>query len=122
MDPTGHLAACTDMFGRVLLIDVVDNIVVRMWKGLRDAQCGFVQSQSQGTAWNSCIMDKEPFVMFLAIYAPRRGILEVWRVRSGPREALLDVGLGCKLLPTVPPLGVTSGNVKGLTDHNPIFN
>jgi hypothetical protein len=114
LDPTGRLAAATDAFGRVLLIDTVDNIVVRMWKGYRyesqeisvyitrDAQCGFLQ-------WDSTFKT-EPFTMFLAIYAPRRGILEVWRVRSGPREAIMDVGLGCKLLPTQTALGAPLGN------------
>jgi hypothetical protein len=43
LDPTGRLAALSDNFGRVLLLDTVQNIVIRMWKGYRDAQCAFVE-------------------------------------------------------------------------------
>eukprot|EP01113_Clastostelium_recurvatum_P012598 TRINITY_DN16540_c0_g1_i5.p1 TRINITY_DN16540_c0_g1~~TRINITY_DN16540_c0_g1_i5.p1 ORF type:complete len:552 (-),score=101.86 TRINITY_DN16540_c0_g1_i5:40-1695(-) len=43
LSPTGHLAATTDGYGRVLLVDVIEGFVVRMWKGYRDAQCGWVQ-------------------------------------------------------------------------------
>lgn len=43
IDPTGRLAATTDSFGRVLLLDLLQNIIVKIWKGYRDAQCGWVQ-------------------------------------------------------------------------------
>ncbi len=34
----------------------------------------------------------------MVVYAPRRGILEVWKMRHGPRLAILDVGMGGRLL------------------------
>jgi hypothetical protein len=44
LDPTGRLAAATDHYGRVLLLDTYEGVVVRMWKGgYRDAQCGWLQ-------------------------------------------------------------------------------
>ena len=33
LSPCGHLAACTDDFGRVLLIDSAKGVVIRMLKG-----------------------------------------------------------------------------------------
>uniref|UniRef100_H2YCQ8 Rab3-GAP regulatory subunit N-terminal domain-containing protein n=1 Tax=Ciona savignyi TaxID=51511 RepID=H2YCQ8_CIOSA len=38
------LAATTDSFGRVMLIDLMKSCVLRVWKGYRDAQLGFVRS------------------------------------------------------------------------------
>lgn len=59
--PTGHLAVTADELGRgtlslriampdasaVLLLDVRLNVVCRMWKGYRDAQCGWLFGCSQ---------------------------------------------------------------------------
>ena len=104
LDPTGRYCACTDTFNRVLLLDTVDNVIVRMWKGYRDAQCAWVQQEGLDP-------NKERFSMFLAIYAPRRGILEVWQTRVGPRLILLEVGMNCKLLNTQTALG--SGSSPG---------
>ncbi len=38
----GVLAAATDTMGRVLLLDVAAVAVVRLFKGCRDAQCGWL--------------------------------------------------------------------------------
>ena len=38
----GSLAVGRDSFGRVLLIDVINLVVVRMWKSYRDAQAGWI--------------------------------------------------------------------------------
>lgn len=43
MDPTGKLAVMNDTFGRILLIDIINNIILRIWKGYRDAQCVWLQ-------------------------------------------------------------------------------
>lgn len=40
--PNQLLAACTDDKGRVLLIDTTMNCIVRIWKGRRDAQLGWL--------------------------------------------------------------------------------
>jgi Rab3 GTPase-activating protein regulatory subunit N-terminus/Rab3 GTPase-activating protein regulatory subunit C-terminus len=73
------LAALTDSLGRVTLYDVYRMLAVRMWKGYRNARCAFVA-------------DKQ-----LAIYAPRRGLLEMWQLRHGPRLRMLNVGERCVL-------------------------
>ncbi|KAJ1973239.1 hypothetical protein H4R35_004218 [Dimargaris xerosporica] len=44
MAPVGYkLAVMTDGFGRVMLLDTTHVEVVRMWKGLRDCQCGWIE-------------------------------------------------------------------------------
>ncbi|EGC28634.1 hypothetical protein DICPUDRAFT_44031 [Dictyostelium purpureum] len=41
-DPSGRYAVCTDNIGRVLLLDLVNSLIVKLWKGYRDCQCGFI--------------------------------------------------------------------------------
>lgn len=50
----------------------------------RDAECGWVQHPVKD-------VHTEKFSLFLAIHAPRRGIVELWQVKNGPRVALLKV-------------------------------
>eukprot|EP01035_Chromulina_nebulosa_P020645 gene20645-26767_t len=38
MDPSGRFAALADNLGRVLLYDVISQVIIRIWKGLREAQ------------------------------------------------------------------------------------
>lgn len=90
--PDKRLAAVTDDFGRVMLVDVNNWLVTRMWKGYRHAQCGWVEvkrdPEEPGT----------PHASFLVIYAPKRGLLEVWSAQRGPRVAAFNVGKNCRLL------------------------
>ncbi|KNC49545.1 uncharacterized protein AMSG_11890 [Thecamonas trahens ATCC 50062] len=70
--PRGAIAALADGFGRVLLLDTSNLTIVRIWKGYRDAQLGWLQPESSR-------------VLALVIYAPKRGLLEIWRMRHGER-------------------------------------
>jgi hypothetical protein len=47
---------------------------------------------------------RSPNVQVLAIYAPRRGLLELWRVPSGGRLSACNVAVGCRLFSPPPPL------------------
>jgi hypothetical protein len=67
--PLGHLALAADGLGRVLLLDVRQQCVVRLWKGYRDAQIAFLGARHA------------------VLYAARRGLLEIWSLRHGPRLA-----------------------------------
>ncbi|KAJ8601643.1 hypothetical protein CTAYLR_009827 [Chrysophaeum taylorii] len=60
----GRLCAVGDDIGRVLLVDAKVGRVVRVWKGVRDAECSFVAG---------C----------LALLAPRRATLRLFRMRFG---------------------------------------
>lgn len=90
--PDKRLAAVTDDFGRVLLIDVTNWLVVRMWKGYRSAQCGWIDVKRNPEQRNS------PYASFLVFYAPKRGLLEIWSAQRGPRVAAFNVGKNCRLL------------------------
>ncbi|KAI6652819.1 Rab3 GTPase-activating protein non-catalytic subunit isoform X1 [Oopsacas minuta] len=91
LSPRGVLAVATDNFGRVLLLDTRRKVVSRIWKGYRDAQCGWIQCKEEGLGREG---------LFLAIYAPKRGILEIWPAQSGVRIAAFTIGKGARLLHT----------------------
>lgn len=88
LSPTGRLAAVTDTLGRVLLIDTARMLVIRMWKGYRNAQCAWMQA-SEGA--------RRPSGLYLVIYSAQRGIVEVWRARFGPRVYSFAVGDNARL-------------------------
>ncbi|XP_006869763.1 PREDICTED: rab3 GTPase-activating protein non-catalytic subunit [Chrysochloris asiatica] len=107
LSPCSTLAAATDDFGRVILLDVARGIAVRMWKGYRDAQIGWIQIVEDLHERIPEKVDLSPFgntqgpsrvAQFLVIYAPRRGILEVWSTQQGPRVGAFNVGKYCRLL------------------------
>uniref|UniRef100_A0A2K6U183 RAB3 GTPase activating non-catalytic protein subunit 2 n=1 Tax=Saimiri boliviensis boliviensis TaxID=39432 RepID=A0A2K6U183_SAIBB len=107
LSPCNTLAAVTDDFGRVILLDVARGIAIRMWKGYRDAQIGWIQIVED---LHERVPEKAEFspfgnsqgpsrvAQFLVIYAPRRGILEVWSTQQGPRVGAFNVGKHCRLL------------------------
>uniref|UniRef100_A0A8C7E4X7 RAB3 GTPase activating non-catalytic protein subunit 2 n=1 Tax=Naja naja TaxID=35670 RepID=A0A8C7E4X7_NAJNA len=107
LSPCNSLAAITDDFGRILLLDVARGLSVRMWKGYRDAQVGWIQIAEDLHERESIKIDFSPastaqgpsrVAQFLVIYAPRRGILEVWSTQQGPRVGAFNVGKHCRLL------------------------
>ncbi|TDH66805.1 hypothetical protein CCR75_002170 [Bremia lactucae] len=83
LSPTGRLAALSDTLGRILLVDTLRMIVIRMWKGYRNAQCGWMQG-IEGAS--------RPLGLYLVIYSAQRGIVEIWRARYGPRVFSVAVG------------------------------
>ncbi|KAL6037029.1 hypothetical protein STEG23_030144 [Scotinomys teguina] len=107
LSPCNTLAVVTDDFGRVILLDVARGIAIRMWKGYRDAQIGWIQIVED---LHERVPEKGEFspfgntqgpsrvAQFLVIYAPRRGILEVWNTQQGPRVGAFNVGKHCRLL------------------------
>ncbi|KAF9578327.1 Rab3 GTPase-activating protein non-catalytic subunit [Lunasporangiospora selenospora] len=101
------LAAMTDSLGRVLLVDLEECEIIRMWKGLRGARCGWIQEarlvQSSGRgrdAGGDASTIKKHLALYLVIYAPKRGTVEIYPARQGKRAALLQVGLGWKICTT----------------------
>ncbi|KAM3595515.1 uncharacterized protein V6R79_024591 [Siganus canaliculatus] len=99
LSPCNTLAGVTDDFGRVTLLDLARGICVRMWKGYRDAQLGWLQvPEERGDRQFSPSASPRRHALFLVIYAPRRGILEVWAMQQGPRVGAFTVGKHCRLL------------------------
>ncbi|XP_041828613.1 rab3 GTPase-activating protein non-catalytic subunit isoform X3 [Melanotaenia boesemani] len=100
LSPCNTLAGVTDDFGRVTLLDLARGIAIRMWKGYRDAQLGWLQVQEErgDREYSPSASLPKRHALFLIIYAPRRGILEVWAMQRGPRVGAFTVGKHCKLL------------------------
>ncbi|KAF9201036.1 Rab3 GTPase-activating protein non-catalytic subunit [Haplosporangium sp. Z 27] len=101
------LAAMTDSLGRVLLVDLEECEIIRMWKGLRGARCGWIQEEravrSPRVAENDNPNEtslKRHLVLYLVIYAPKRGTVEIYPARQGKRIGLIQVGLGWKICTT----------------------
>ncbi|XP_057461936.1 uncharacterized protein LOC130752157 isoform X1 [Actinidia eriantha] len=102
LSPSGTLAAITDSLGRILLLDTRALVVVRLWKGYRDASCLFMEilvnrdkSMSSSAYYEHA---KSDFCLCLAIHAPRKGIIEVWQMRTGPRLMTIPCSRGSKIL------------------------
>uniref|UniRef100_A0A1A7Y699 RAB3 GTPase activating protein subunit 2 (Non-catalytic) n=1 Tax=Iconisemion striatum TaxID=60296 RepID=A0A1A7Y699_9TELE len=100
LSPCNTLAGVTDDFGRVTLLDLARGIAIRMWKGYRDAQLGWLQVQEErgDREFSPSASLPRRHALFLVIYAPRRGILEVWAMQRGPRVGAFTVGKQCRLL------------------------
>ncbi|KAK3826880.1 MAG: Rab3 GTPase-activating protein regulatory subunit N-terminus-domain-containing protein [Linnemannia elongata] len=101
------LAAMTDSLGRVLLVDLEECEIIRMWKGLRGARCGWLQEErivktgrGMGDSGDTAGSTKRHLVLYLVIYAPKRGTVEIYPARQGKRAGLLQVGLGWKVCTT----------------------
>ncbi|XP_035529232.1 rab3 GTPase-activating protein non-catalytic subunit isoform X1 [Morone saxatilis] len=100
LSPCNTLAGVTDDFGRVTLLDLARGISIRMWKGYRDAQLGWLQVPEErgDREFSPSASLPRRHALFLVIYAPRRGILEVWSMQQGPRVGAFTVGKHCRLL------------------------
>jgi len=87
------IAAVCDSLARVLLIDLNTRAVLRMWKGYREAQVGFIRAYDDTNHRAS-----KKMALFLVIYAPRRGILEIWSCINGPRVGAFNINKNDRLL------------------------
>lgn len=69
-----------------------------MCVGYRDAQLGWVQVSEAPGERDVATSPSMPrrHAQFLVIYAPRRGILEVWGTQHGPRVGAFTVGKNCR--------------------------
>ena len=99
VDPDGDLAATTDTLGRVLLIELSSKQVVRIWKGVRDASCCWIQAPrpSHLSQWGKTNQ------LYLAIHCRQRRTVEVWRVLHGPRVSIQNVSRDASLVPCIGP-------------------
>ncbi|KAE9620796.1 hypothetical protein Lal_00019655 [Lupinus albus] len=102
LSPSGTLAAITDSLGRILLLDTQALVVVRLWKGYRDASCLFMEILVNKDNASTSSTNREPvksdYCLCLAIHAPRKGIIEIWQMRTGPRLRTIPCRKGSKML------------------------
>uniref|UniRef100_A0A383W6M0 Rab3-GAP regulatory subunit N-terminal domain-containing protein n=1 Tax=Tetradesmus obliquus TaxID=3088 RepID=A0A383W6M0_TETOB len=95
--PAGTLLVAPDSLGRVLLVDGASMAAVRIWKGYRDAQCGWLLPPPSHPAARLGLL--------LVLFAPKRQTLEIWLPRSGQRLASRAVQYPCLLVPVGLPCG-----------------
>ncbi|PON31948.1 Rab3-GAP regulatory subunit [Parasponia andersonii] len=102
LSPSGTLAAITDSLGRILLLDTQALVVVRLWKGYREASCLFMEMlvNRDSAASSSSYYEpvKSDYCLCLVIHAPRKGIIEIWQMRTGPRLRTIQCAKGSKIL------------------------
>ncbi|KAG1709741.1 Rab3 GTPase-activating protein non-catalytic subunit [Nymphon striatum] len=98
ISPSRNLCAVTDSYGRIVLVDINKGVAVRIWKGYRDAQCAWLESEDEINVPDIKKPLKLPRkALFLIVYAPRRGIVEVWLTQNGPRVAAFNVDKSSRL-------------------------
>ncbi|KAI3703906.1 hypothetical protein L1987_74102 [Smallanthus sonchifolius] len=95
LSPSGTLAAITNSLGRIMLLDTRALVVVRLWKGYQDASCLFVERLVNKDSQEHV---KNDYCLCLAIHAPRKGIVEIWQMRTGPRILTIPCPKGSKIL------------------------
>ena len=99
------LAVAVDGFGRVSLVDTRACVIVRMWKGYRDAQCGWMVVRERAEEHKKAEErggrgEERRVLLYLVIHAPKRGLVEVWRMRHGARVCAHAIGAGWRLVTT----------------------
>ncbi|EDW64165.1 rab3 GTPase-activating protein non-catalytic subunit [Drosophila virilis] len=93
--PGSKLAAVTDNLDRVMLVDTQQAIILRVWKGYRDAQCAFMPIKERSVRG---IKTHKRKALFLVIYAPRLGCLDIWALQNGPKVAAFNVSKSGQLV------------------------
>lgn len=124
--PSGGLLVAMDQLGRILMLDSPSFLVLRVWKvpphpfvirsvyefalpgiihafadqGYRDAMCGWAElpadpSAGGGSSSSSASTD---VVLCLAIYAPRKSLVEIWQVAGHVRRCAFSCSPGCRLI------------------------
>ncbi|EFN79470.1 Rab3 GTPase-activating protein non-catalytic subunit [Harpegnathos saltator] len=102
--PNKVLSVISDAMGRVILINNKKGIAVRMWKGYRDAQCGWIEvneEKDRGIHKNiNRPMQKTLLrtTMFLVIYAPKKGVIDIWSIQQGPKITTFTASKNGRLL------------------------
>lgn len=113
LEPLGRMALICDTFGRIILVDLEDNLIVKIWKGYREPQVAFIEPPQ--TQRSKSTTDSTPIVsddLYVVLYTGRRGIMEVWNLMKRERVSIADVGIACKLLNTSTPLGEGHGQYR----------
>lgn len=86
ISPDKKLSVVTDSLGRISLVDNRKGIVVRLWKGYRGAQCSFLQVPDEERSKHvKGTPKKQRLALFLIIYTPKKGTIEIWALQQGPK-------------------------------------
>lgn len=96
LSPNKRLAVITDSVGRIALFDVFHGNALRIWKGYRDADCGWVEVEDSSP--DTRVNGVPRKTQFLVVYAPRWGLVEIWCPHQTSRVAAFEVGKGGRLV------------------------
>lgn len=80
------ILAVADQSARVLVMDTESRRIIRIFKGYRNARCAFIESSGKVRECRRSVK-----ALFLVIFAPKRGLLEVWAMQNGPRVSAFNV-------------------------------
>ncbi|KAI3702782.1 hypothetical protein L6452_28534 [Arctium lappa] len=120
LSPSGTLAAIMDSLGRIMLLDTRALVVVRLWKGYRDASCLFVERLVNKDSSGAREHVKNDYSLCLAIHAPRKGIVEIWQMRTGPRILTVPCPKGSKILQPTYRFGSTDAAASSSSCYKPL--
>jgi len=86
--------------------------------GNRDAQCGWIEVRDPASKSSSSSSSKSKSrsrtALFLVMYSPKKGTIEIWAMQNGPKVASFVVTKGGRLLYTSHGhVGVNNVPVKG---------
>ncbi|XP_018329568.1 rab3 GTPase-activating protein regulatory subunit [Agrilus planipennis] len=95
LSPNRRLAAITDVLGRICLLNVHEGVVIRLFKGYREAQCAFLQVPDETKSRNKV---KVRVATFLIIYCPKKGTLEILSAQQGIKIAVFTASKYSRLL------------------------
>ncbi|GJQ87312.1 hypothetical protein Trydic_g17361 [Trypoxylus dichotomus] len=95
LSPNKKLAAVSDTLGRVMLIDTHKGIAIRIFKGYREAQCAFVQVPDERKVKHRSM---KPVALFLLIYSPKKGTLEIFSAQIGTKIATFTASKFSRLI------------------------
>ncbi|CAF4426903.1 unnamed protein product, partial [Rotaria sp. Silwood2] len=98
ISPGLNIAAICDSFGRIIIYDVHRSIAIRMFKGYREAEIGFIQIEESTIRDTSMSLLSRKSALFLVIHAPKRQLVEIWGCQQGARVAAFNVSRNSRLI------------------------
>uniref|UniRef100_A0A1B0FY92 Rab3 GTPase-activating protein non-catalytic subunit n=1 Tax=Phlebotomus papatasi TaxID=29031 RepID=A0A1B0FY92_PHLPP len=120
--PGNQLAAVADTLGRIVIVDCLRGLALRIFKGYREAQCSFIEVVEKVPKSSAPNPVKSRRAIFLIILAPRRGVLEIWPLQKGPKVAAFVASKHSQLLYTPHGLmGFTTGARPKYTSQTCLF-
>lgn len=93
--PNKKIAAVSDTLGRVILIDAHKGTAIRIFKGYREAQCAFIQVPDERKTKHRFM---KPVALFLLIYSPKKGTLEIFSAQVGTKIATFTASKHSRLI------------------------
>ncbi|KRT79269.1 hypothetical protein AMK59_8750 [Oryctes borbonicus] len=95
LSPNKKIAAISDALGRVMLIDAHKGTAIRIFKGYREAQCAFIQVPDERKVKHRSM---KPIALFLLIYSPKKGTLEIFSAQVGTKIATFTASKCSRLI------------------------